>query len=58
MQMEEEKTKSLLSHRITSHLDSRKIQKVLGEAAMGVTEIKDWFNKFKNCRTSAKSEQC
>jgi len=35
----------------------RKIQQVFGEDAMGVTQIKEWFNRFKNGRTSAESEQ-
>ncbi|KAJ4433029.1 hypothetical protein ANN_15286 [Periplaneta americana] len=35
----------------------RKIQQVFGEDAMGVTQIKEWFNRFKDGRTSAESEQ-
>ena len=35
----------------------RKIQQVFGEDAMGVTQIKQWFNRFKDGRTSAESEQ-
>ncbi|KAJ4426640.1 hypothetical protein ANN_26438 [Periplaneta americana] len=35
----------------------RKIQLVFGEDAMGVTQIKEWFNRFKDGRTSAESEQ-
>nr|XP_015912968.1 protein GVQW3-like [Parasteatoda tepidariorum] len=34
-----------------------KIQQVFGEEAMGVTQIKEWFNRFKDGRTSAESEQ-
>ncbi|KAJ4439787.1 hypothetical protein ANN_07915, partial [Periplaneta americana] len=34
-----------------------KIQQVFGEDAMGVTQIKEWFNRFKDGRTSAESEQ-
>ncbi|KAJ4427937.1 hypothetical protein ANN_23947 [Periplaneta americana] len=33
----------------------RKIQQVFGEDAMGVTQIKEWFNRFKDGRTSAES---
>ena len=36
----------------------RKIQQVFGDDAMGVTQIKEWFNRFKNGRTSVESEQC
>ena len=35
----------------------RKIQHVFGDDAMGVTQIKEWFNRFKNGRTSVESEQ-
>nr|XP_015907422.1 uncharacterized protein LOC107439368 [Parasteatoda tepidariorum] len=35
----------------------RKIQQVFGEEAMGVTQIKERFNRFKDDRTSAESEQ-
>ncbi|KAJ4450782.1 hypothetical protein ANN_02212, partial [Periplaneta americana] len=35
----------------------RKILQVFGEDAMGVTQIKEWFNRFKDGRTSAESEQ-
>ncbi|XP_011867391.1 PREDICTED: putative uncharacterized protein FLJ37770, partial [Vollenhovia emeryi] len=35
----------------------RKIQQVFGEEEMGVTQIKEWFNRFKDGRTSAESEQ-
>ncbi|GFT66752.1 protein GVQW3 [Nephila pilipes] len=35
----------------------RKIQQVFGEDAIGVTQIKEWFNRFKDGRTSAESEQ-
>ncbi|KAJ4449971.1 hypothetical protein ANN_01378 [Periplaneta americana] len=35
----------------------RKIQQVFGEDAMSVTQIKEWFNQFKDGRTSAESEQ-
>ncbi|KAJ4445099.1 hypothetical protein ANN_06898 [Periplaneta americana] len=35
----------------------RKIQQVFGEDAMDVTQIKEWFNRFKDGRTSAESEQ-
>ena len=34
-----------------------KIQQVFGDDAMGVTQIKEWFNRFKNGRTSVESEQ-
>ena len=33
----------------------RKIQQVFGDDAMGVTQIKEWFNRFKNGRTSVES---
>jgi len=29
----------------------RKIQQVFGNNAMGETQIKEWFNRFKNGRT-------
>ncbi|XP_054720515.1 protein GVQW3-like [Uloborus diversus] len=35
----------------------RKIQQVFGEDAMGVTQIKEWFNRFKNGRTSEESDE-
>ncbi|GFS29193.1 protein GVQW3 [Nephila pilipes] len=35
----------------------RKIQQVFGEDATSVTQIKEWFNRFKDGRTSAESEQ-
>ncbi|KAJ4445764.1 hypothetical protein ANN_12449 [Periplaneta americana] len=35
----------------------RKIQQVFGEDAMGVTQIKEWFNRFKDGRTSVEHEQ-
>ncbi|KAJ4445439.1 hypothetical protein ANN_07244 [Periplaneta americana] len=35
----------------------RQIQQVFGEDAMGVTQIKEWFNRFKDGRTLAESEQ-
>ncbi|KAJ4450398.1 hypothetical protein ANN_01822, partial [Periplaneta americana] len=35
----------------------RKIQQVFGEDVMGVTQIKEWFNRFKDGRTSVESEQ-
>ncbi|GFT97287.1 HTH_48 domain-containing protein [Nephila pilipes] len=34
----------------------RKIQQVFGEDA-GITQIKEWFSRFKDGRTSAESEQ-
>lgn len=34
----------------------RKIQTVFGEDAMGITQIKDWYNRFKDGRTSAESD--
>ena len=33
------------------------IQQVFGEDAMGVTQIKEWFNRFKDGRTSTESDQ-
>ncbi|GFU19237.1 HTH_48 domain-containing protein [Nephila pilipes] len=36
----------------------RKFQLVFGEEVMGVTQIKEWFNRFKDGRTSSESEQC
>ncbi|PNF29695.1 hypothetical protein B7P43_G13063, partial [Cryptotermes secundus] len=35
----------------------RKIQQAIGDDAMGVTQIKEWFNRFKHGRMSADSEQ-
>ncbi|PNF33352.1 hypothetical protein B7P43_G05686 [Cryptotermes secundus] len=35
----------------------RKIQQAFGDDAMGVTQIKEWFNRFKHGRMSADSEQ-
>ena len=34
-----------------------KIQRVFGDDAMGVTQIKEWFNRFKNGRTSVESDE-
>ncbi|PNF20111.1 hypothetical protein B7P43_G04786 [Cryptotermes secundus] len=34
-----------------------KIQQAFGDDAMGVTQIKDWFNRFKHGRMSMDSEQ-
>ncbi|GFS64375.1 HTH_48 domain-containing protein [Nephila pilipes] len=34
----------------------RKIQQVFPEDAMGVTQIKEWFNRFKDGRTSMERE--
>ena len=34
----------------------RKIQRVLGDDAMGVTQIKEWYNRFKDGRTSVESD--
>jgi hypothetical protein len=34
-----------------------KIQQASGNDAMGVTQIKEWYNRFKNGRTSVDSEQ-
>ena len=35
----------------------RKIQQVFGDDAMGVTQIKEWFNRFRNGRTSVESDE-
>ena len=35
----------------------RKTQQVFGEDAMGVAQIKKWFNRFKDGRTLAESDQ-
>jgi hypothetical protein len=35
----------------------RKIQQAFGNDAMGVTQIKEWYNRFKNGRTSVDSDQ-
>jgi transposase len=35
----------------------RKIQEAFGNDAMGVTQIKEWYNRFKNGRTSVESDQ-
>ncbi|XP_054744503.1 histone-lysine N-methyltransferase SETMAR-like [Anastrepha obliqua] len=34
----------------------RKIRSAFGDDTMGITQIKEWFNRFKNGRTSAESE--
>jgi histone-lysine N-methyltransferase SETMAR len=34
----------------------RKIQRVFGEDAMGITQIKEWYNRFKYGRTSVESD--
>ncbi|XP_068247957.1 protein GVQW3-like [Palaemon carinicauda] len=34
----------------------RKIKQVFGDDAMGVTQIKEWFNRFKSGRASAESD--
>jgi hypothetical protein len=34
-----------------------KIQQAFSNDAMGVTQIKDWYNRFKNGRTSVDSDQ-
>jgi hypothetical protein len=34
-----------------------KIQQAFGNDAMGVTQIKEWYNRFKNGRTSVDSDQ-
>jgi len=34
----------------------RKIQRVFGDDAMGTTQIKGWYNRFKDCRTSVDSD--
>jgi hypothetical protein len=34
-----------------------KIQQAFGNDAMGVTQIKEWFNRFKDGRMSADSDQ-
>jgi hypothetical protein len=36
----------------------RKIQQAFGDGAMGATQIKEWFNRFKYGRTLADSDQC
>jgi hypothetical protein len=35
----------------------RKIQRVFGDNAMGITQIKEWYNQFKDGRT-VKSDAC
>jgi transposase len=35
----------------------RKIQQAFGDDAMGATQIKEWFNRFKDGRTLADSDQ-
>jgi ribosomal protein S14 len=35
----------------------RKIQQAFGDDAMGATQIKEWFNRFKDGRTLANSDQ-
>jgi hypothetical protein len=34
----------------------RKIQQVFGDDAMGLTQIKEWYNRFKDGRTSVESD--
>jgi hypothetical protein len=34
----------------------RKIQRFFGEDAMGITQIKEWYNTFKDGRTSVESD--
>jgi len=34
----------------------RKIQQVFGDDAMGITQIKEWYNRFKYGRTSVESD--
>ena len=34
----------------------RKIQTAFGDNVMGVTQIKEWYNRFKDGRTSVNSE--
>jgi len=34
----------------------RKIQKVFGDDAMGITQIKKWYNRFKDGCTSVESD--
>jgi hypothetical protein len=34
-----------------------KIQQAFGNDALGVTQINEWYNRFKNCRTSVDSNQ-
>jgi hypothetical protein len=36
----------------------RKIQQAFGDDAMGVTQIKEWFNHFKDGHMLADSHQC
>jgi len=35
---------------------TRKIQRVFGDDAMGITQIKEWYNRFKDGRTSVESD--
>ena len=34
----------------------QKIQRVFSDDAMGITQIKEWYNRFKNGRTSVESD--
>jgi len=34
----------------------RKIQRVFGDDALGITQIKEWYNRFKDGRTSLESD--
>jgi transposase len=36
----------------------RKIQQAFGDDAMGAMQIKEWFNRFRDDRTLADSDQC
>ena len=35
-----------------------KIQHIFGDDAMGITQIKEWYNQFKNGHTSVESDAC
>jgi len=36
----------------------QKIQRVFGDDAMGITQIKKWYNRFKGGRTSVEIDAC
>jgi len=36
----------------------RKIQRVFSDNAMGITQIKEWYNRFKAGRTLVESDAC
>jgi hypothetical protein len=51
---------NILLSRLSTYIDEiigDHIQQAFGDDAMGATQIKDWFNRFKDGRTLADSDQ-